>query len=426
MNVFTYAIIAVPLLFQLTLAQTRVDTTISQPTTPAVSSPPSSDTTNNSVKKTDSLKQSTTQVDGAKTEKKAPIIEESEEELILDGGEETLIPADAKIEQVKSESVIGKDSLQTNASDSLKKPDSSLVQDTLSPKNHFVSPINVAPEEKVALKIEETQSMNFAKNMKEYRSPKIAMLLSLLVPGTGQVYAKNYTKAGIFGAVEVALITVGSVLGYQGAKKWEKAEKFADEHYKLSEFEKYAEKLSGAISDTGLKRTIYFPDTTPSAFIKDAKAKNDDFYESIRSATNPYVHGWDDVTPKFTSGFDIDVQENEPGTYVQDNDTLYLIYQVNSDGDTVPKNSQFGFSENQKKYNDKIVDANTTYRWSGSVFTMLLVSHIASAVDAGITAKAYNDQLIGRKSAWQRINIKETLVSTPVEKASGLALEVRF
>lgn len=426
MNVFTYAIIAVPLLFQVTRAQTPVDTALLQQTIPAVTSLPKSDSTLNSVKKTDSLGQSTARLDSAKTDKKASIIEESEEELILDGGEETLIPADTKIEQAKSDTGSGKDSLQTEHSDSLKTADSSLVKDTSSTRNLIVSPITVPPEEKVTLKIEETQSMNFAKNMKEYRSPKIAMLLSLLVPGTGQVYAKNYMKAGIFGAVEVALITVGSVLGYQGAKKWEKAERFADEHYKISEFEKYAEKLSGAISDTGLKRNIFFPDTTPVAFIKDAKAKNDDFYESIRSATNPYVHGWDDVTPEFTSGFDIDEQENEPGSYVQDNDTVYLIYHVNSDGDTVPKNSQFGFSKNQKLYNDKIVDANTTYRWSGTVFTMLLVSHIASAVDAGITAKAYNDKLIGRKTAWQRINIKETFVSTPVEKASGLALEVRF
>ena len=67
------------------------------------------------------------------------------------------------------------------------------------------------------------KSINFAKNLKDYRSPKIAILLSLLFPGAGQAYAKNYLKTGIFGAVEVALITAGTMFGLKGKEQIEKA-----------------------------------------------------------------------------------------------------------------------------------------------------------------------------------------------------------
>lgn len=42
----------------------------------------------------------------------------------------------------------------------------------------------------------------------DLRSPRTAMLLSLLIPGAGQVYNESYWKAGIIAAVEVTLASL--------------------------------------------------------------------------------------------------------------------------------------------------------------------------------------------------------------------------
>jgi hypothetical protein len=47
-------------------------------------------------------------------------------------------------------------------------------------------------------------------------------------------------------------------------------------------------------------------------------------------------------------------------------------------------------------------------------------------VDAGITAKAYNDEMLGKQSIWQRINIEQKQVNSGWDTYSGYALVLRF
>ncbi len=48
------------------------------------------------------------------------------------------------------------------------------------------------------------------------KSPFLAAVFSLVVPGSGELYAKSYLKAGIFLAVEATLITVGIIYNKKG------------------------------------------------------------------------------------------------------------------------------------------------------------------------------------------------------------------
>ena len=159
-------------------------------------------------------------------------------------------------------------------------------------------------------------------------------------------------------------------------------------------------------------------------FYSDAKKKNQSYYNFIGFGDSPYLHGWDDATPEFNSDFE-PVNNSDDTTYFADPQQRYLIYFTTSD-DTTTREIFYGSSENQKTYNKKVSEANDSYRWSKNFFTILIINHVASAIDAAITAKAYNDKLLDKTSFWNNINIREKLVSTPTEPANGLALEVRF
>ena len=84
------------------------------------------------------------------------------------------------------------------------------------------------PKEVVPVTIESVHSINFAKNLKDYRSPKMAMFLSLIVPGLGQAYTKHYVRAGIFIAIEAAAIGGAIFYNAKGKNEYNAAKNFAD------------------------------------------------------------------------------------------------------------------------------------------------------------------------------------------------------
>ena len=125
-----------------------------------------------------------------------------------------------------------------------------------------------------------------------------------------------------------------------------------------------------------------------------AQDRDNEFYKTIQGNDNPFVRGWIDVAPKFISGF----TPYNPDEYKNyDPDTAYLVYYIKG-RDTVDARSEarFGFSELQKEFESK---------FSGHAFTIFprkflsaSLDRIVSAVDAGITARAYNDEMLGNRA----------------------------
>jgi len=85
------------------------------------------------------------------------------------------------------------------------------------------------------------------------KSPFLAGLFSLVVPGAGEIYSENYWRAAIFLAIEAAVITTAVIYDNKGNDLTEKFQNYADD-YKNSDHNwsvvKYAEwiidhKLSG-------------------------------------------------------------------------------------------------------------------------------------------------------------------------------------
>lgn len=282
----------------------------------------------------------------------------------------------------------------------------------------------------VAAKIEDADSINFAKNLKNYRNPKIAMLLSLIFPGAGEVYAKNYVRAGVFGALEVGVIVSGALVKAKSNKMRDDAHKFADQHYSadslISYYTRFKSVFFGSSGDLVNEADSIFysveSNIDPSRFSKNIKG----FYDIINDPLSPYIRGWDDITPGIDNNYEIYARDSAYSRYRRADSGSFdssFFFILKSDPDSVP---HFGITNNQQAYNKKISKAEDKYKRARSIFFLMVLNRIASSIDAGICAKAYNDRLLGKKSAWQHINIKDITVATGNGMAPGYALEVRF
>jgi hypothetical protein len=62
------------------------------------------------------------------------------------------------------------------------------------------------------------------------KSPFLAGLMSLVIPGAGEVYAEEYLKAGIFVAIEAAVITTAVIYDGKGDDKTIEFQNYADDY----------------------------------------------------------------------------------------------------------------------------------------------------------------------------------------------------
>ncbi len=165
-----------------------------------------------------------------------------DDELKLDGGEENILDA-VKPAVTKSHSGAEGNSLTVDsAAQNVSVDPSASGQAEITKANAEQSKTETVFVKKNAdpQPIGATGSINFARNLKDYRSPKVAMLMSLIIPGTGQVYAAHHSwKAAIYGAVEVGMIATGVAINFKGKKGLRDAHKFADQHYSLQKYLSY-------------------------------------------------------------------------------------------------------------------------------------------------------------------------------------------
>jgi hypothetical protein len=358
-----------------------------------------------------------------------------DEELILDGGAEDLlgrektVPAKtaAKKDSTSADSTAATAGIIPDSSATAASSDSTSKQPAVSSAAASVTPL---PKQLAAqTKIEKVRSINFGANLKEYRSPKLAMLMSLILPGSGQVYAKSNWIAAGFLALEAAVFGTGYAIIAKSKTQKKKAHAFADSLYDVSKYETYSEDLKNYLRTQGNDEekansifidSIFFGDTAgEQTFLDNARRKNDAYYDDLQGQGLTFVRGWKDVEPDFdaTTGFKgidstrFQTLSGEPG---------YLVsHKGNND-------QAFGFSENQSTYIDMINKAQSQARTGRNVYLSLLVNHIASAVIAGIVAKKHNDALLGQESVWRRIEVEQNLVNTGSHTVNGYALGITF
>lgn len=296
---------------------------------------------------------------------------------------------------------------------------------------------------KQILKVEEPRSINFAKNLKEYRSPKLAMLLSFIIPGLGQAYTKNYLRGGLYLVAEGTIIGISAMFMSKGKNKYKEATNLADKSFSFDKMKNYYDNLYNFIlekipgSDPSSAQEVLdniYLDTLKS--LEHAYSiKSQEFYSTIKEKS--YVQGWDDCQPTLAEIGNVNPGEQLPNLPSYTNkyvryDTLGLSYLINifdiSDTNSLIEDGdlQYGYSYNQRLFRKLMSQSNDYYKTSTNVLFLILLNHVVSAIDALISAKAYNDNLLGKQSFWQHIEIKSGVASRSYSQPLGLTLKFKF
>lgn len=383
------------------------------------------------------------------------ILQEDDELLIVDDEEELFIAEEPEESTVVEETLLKEKEDTTAAevtpSEEISKPpekEGIIVQPELEIKEEEISigKPEVATDKKPGkgkpskpVKIG-TRSIDFAKNLKEYRSPKKAMFMSLLLPGLGQAYTKKYWKTALFGCVEAALIGFAVKHAIDGRDQKEEARNFADVHFIDTAFFNFYKDFEIYIDTFDVDTILIFGESVGYYENKytGITGKNhdiDDRQDFDRDiGTEAFVQGWDDCEPPFDilKGYD---NPDSTKTYFDSkyyfttyntSDTLWLLNMYNVATNTLVNSGVFGYSKNQNKYNHMISLSNHYYNVSTILLFFLVANHIASAVDAFISARAFNDKLLNKKSMWQHIDIDHQIAFAQDGFHSRLGVRVRF
>jgi hypothetical protein len=113
---------------------------------------------------------------------------------------------------------------------------------------------NLQTDSKILFDENEFQSLpQISFQIEDKKSPFLAGLMSLVVPGAGEVYAGNYWKAAIFVAIEAAVITTAVIYDSKGNDQTEKFENYADENWSVVDYAQWLSQYKEADLDKIIK-----------------------------------------------------------------------------------------------------------------------------------------------------------------------------
>lgn len=112
---------------------------------------------------------------------------------------------------------------------------SSIKAQNFNQQKYFTGNLN-ADAKQMLSDFKEQNNPQFSMAVDDKKSPVLAGVLSLLVPGAGEIYTEEYLKAGIFIAIEAAVITTAVIYNKKGNDKTVEFQNYADENWSVNRY----------------------------------------------------------------------------------------------------------------------------------------------------------------------------------------------
>ncbi|MCX6157678.1 MAG: hypothetical protein WCK13_06235 [Ignavibacteriota bacterium] len=199
------------------------------------------------------------------------------------------------------------------------------------------------------------------------KSPILGAVLSAVIPGAGQFYGKNYIKTGIFLAVEAGLWVVYAVFQGKGNDQTTTYQNYANGNWDMRRYAQWLKDQSFTGSpgidmnsnDVTLRAQINACESA-SGFSHQLPPPGDQQYYEVIGKYQTYIAGWSSA-----------VGQNI-------NKTNYETYHLTQVSD----------------YMDSRQTANDYYNKGTTTLMVVLLNHLASAVDGVLTVNSYNNKYV--------------------------------
>ena len=234
----------------------------------------------------------------------------------------------------------------------------------------------------------------------KYKSPRKALFMSLVIPGSGQLYVGGstftYVRGGLYLALEAALW--GS-WGYFSVHKYneqvDKYKKFARKHYSIGRYEMGMRDLYKQLSD----------ETEESRFENRYMSSREDFCEALYGSASSYgcyVKGklftndknhMNKFADKKPLGEELDGLKDvydKSVLYQEIADDAYVLGWDDVQDQAIAMNLNLETDNPSNGYADR-------QAWC---FGGVILNHIVSAVDAAFTANSHNKALYSEDVSW--------------------------
>jgi hypothetical protein len=359
---------------------------------------------------------------------------------VLESSSSVLVSSSSEV--VSSSSQVSSSSVDSLSSSSLETSsasvDSAIQVATLS-SSSVASSSSVSRRDILGpVKVSKVYGMDEIKG--RYKSPRKALFMSLVLPGTGQLYVGGATFTNVRGGVYLALeAALWGGWYYYSVRKYNdqvsKYKKFAKKNFSIGTYEQkmhdifYA--LDGAEEEDAF-RLRYLNSREVYCESIYGKATSNGCYTSDKAFYNDANH-----TNRFTSGKTLgeDLEKiklyDAGDFYQQISREQYVLGWIDVENETLPSdldlddpNAEFvklGESSAQKKYRSMRSKANDYADLQAWFFGGIILNHLVSALDAALTANAHNKTLYEEKlSWWDKMHLEGYIVPFRGERATVL------